>query len=857
MLLNAHPAGETPHHIHPRLAIFVDGQNFTVPKCIGIGVDDQGQTCTVIGTPNENAHTHSADGIFHINEAAGVTTFVKVIDFLHTWDAGAIFTANELKLPNGSGGFIDKTTDATHTIRFFVNGAANSDFGNYEPEDGDQILINYEALPGATAPFINPISNVTMPAVKTFLLPLDLSGPAGAAVTYTVTSSSGSVTAKLAPITNRSLRLTVTGTDISGQPFSGDLVFQLFDDLTPKTADMIAQLVNSGFYNNLTFHRILNDFVAQGGDPSGNGSGGPGFQFGDEFNPQLAFTGFGQLAMANSGDDTNGSQFFITDSNLSLVEDHSSPNEDPPQHLNFQHTIFGQLVSGYDTFNKLMLTPANSSGTPTNPPHITNAQLIQDTQHGVLRLSAPANFTGTSTVTVTASSTTGTTTGTFQRTFLANVVADTSSGSALNDRPFLVRPPTDAVTGKGQPITFPLQATDLEKDQLTFRVGSGTDIMTDPTNATVSINQATGDVTITPAASFVGTISLRLGVRDQTARAQGSSGALPLDSAGNFDTELMTLTVHDTGLKTAILTNGVLDIEGNDSANSITVSLNAASDHVEVSIDGTAVSPGQFPLASVQAIVIRGRDGDDSIALTSNVTKPTIILGGGGNDTIRGGEGVDLILGGAGADSLSGNGGDDEISGDEGNDTISGGNGNDMLRGGDGNDEIAGDAGNDSVRAGDGNDTVFGGAGNDNLHARTGNDSLDGGDGNDILYGRAGDDTMTGGAGDDTLLGDFGIETTANLAGGKDSIDGGLGNDIISGGAGDDSLTGGGGLDTIDGGAGNDRCVGAASQTHCETVAAASGTRTASLSTGLMASVVGDLMADDVLDLHQDGMAGA
>ena len=155
----------------------------------------------------------------------------------------------------------------------------------------------------------------------------------------------------------------MTGKDASNNTFSGDLTFRLFDTLAPVTVARIVTLVNQGFYNNLTFHRIIDGFVAQGGDPSGNGTGGSGTTLDDEFNSLLTFNSPGLLAMANSGDDTGDSQFFITDTDLTLAQE--------PQHLNFQHTIFGILVSGFDTFTKLMSTPVNS-------PNVGNAAFAGD-----------------------------------------------------------------------------------------------------------------------------------------------------------------------------------------------------------------------------------------------------------------------------------------------------------------------------------------------------------------------------------------------------------------------------------------------------------------------------------------------
>src|SRR4051812_49567496 len=115
-------------------------------------------------------------------------------------------------------------------------------------------------------------------------MPITASDADGDPLTYTVTSGGGPVTA-----TVRSghpfLKMSVAG--------YGDMVFQLFDDLAPDTVAKIGGLVNQGFYTNLKFHRVVPNFVIQGGDPAGDGTGGPGFQFDDEFNPQAIFSGDG------------------------------------------------------------------------------------------------------------------------------------------------------------------------------------------------------------------------------------------------------------------------------------------------------------------------------------------------------------------------------------------------------------------------------------------------------------------------------------------------------------------------------------------------------------------------------------
>jgi cyclophilin family peptidyl-prolyl cis-trans isomerase len=120
----------------------------------------------------------------------------------------------------------------------------------------------------------------------------------------------------------------------------GEFVVELFADKAPVTVNNFVFLAQQGYYNGTTFHRVLEGFMAQGGDPTGTGTGGPGYQFEDEFS-DLTFDKPGLLAMANAGPNTNGSQFFITYA--------------PTPHLNGLHTIFGEVIEGMDVVNSITL----------------------------------------------------------------------------------------------------------------------------------------------------------------------------------------------------------------------------------------------------------------------------------------------------------------------------------------------------------------------------------------------------------------------------------------------------------------------------------------------------------------------
>lgn len=132
----------------------------------------------------------------------------------------------------------------------------------------------------------------------------------------------------------------------------GRIVISLYADKTPKTVASFGNLIRRGFYDGTTFHRVISNFVIQGGDPTGSGSGGPGYRFEDEIVPSLKHDREGVLSMANAGPGTNGSQFFITLS--------AQP------HLNGKHTVFGNVIEGMEVVNSIKqgdkITKASLSG---------------------------------------------------------------------------------------------------------------------------------------------------------------------------------------------------------------------------------------------------------------------------------------------------------------------------------------------------------------------------------------------------------------------------------------------------------------------------------------------------------------
>ncbi|MCE2403631.1 MAG: peptidylprolyl isomerase [Dehalococcoidia bacterium] len=141
----------------------------------------------------------------------------------------------------------------------------------------------------------------------------------------------------------------------------GEIVIELFPQEAPKTVNNFLTLSRDGFYDGVIFHRVIPNFMIQGGDPTGTGGGGPGYQFEDEFAPSLRFDKPGLLAMANAGPGTNGSQFFITTV--------------PTPHLNDKHTIFGRVTQGQDVVEAISKVQTNQRDKPLEDVVIQGVQI--------------------------------------------------------------------------------------------------------------------------------------------------------------------------------------------------------------------------------------------------------------------------------------------------------------------------------------------------------------------------------------------------------------------------------------------------------------------------------------------------
>ncbi len=296
-----------------------------------------------------------------------------------------------------------------------------------------------------------------VPIGKALIIPITATDADGEVLQYSVKSSNPAVFVRVRTGLPKLIMNVAhaVGSGIAGDPeFSGTMEFALFRDFTPITADTIAGFADGHFYDGQIFHRIANlnpdelpngSFIFQGGDPLGTGSGGPGFQYANEFEPALIFAGRGQLAMANSGSNpttfrgTNGSQFFVTDGH--------------PRFLDFNHTIFGQLLRGWELLPQLRTVPRSASDKPTQDVRMVSARVAPDFSDAILTVSAIA--AGTSTITITVEDGTS---AAVVKTFVVTAFEDDR-----NSPPFL-RPIEPQVAAMDKVAEVPLRAVDLERD---------------------------------------------------------------------------------------------------------------------------------------------------------------------------------------------------------------------------------------------------------------------------------------------------------------------------------------------------------------------------------------------------------
>ena len=358
-----------------------------------------------------------------------------------------------------------------------------------------------EARRVLAAPTLGALAEVTLLSGAPLHIALDGFDLDSDSLTYSTSSTASGLSAIIPKqeVTggNRSLRITVSyhpGNDTpddhtDDQEVFGTMEFELFEERASRATSQIIDLAKSGWYDGKLFHRVISGFMIQGGSRDGHGQFGSGKTFDDQFHPTLQHTSAGLLSMAKGGDDTNDSQFFVTETDT--------------RWLDFNHTVFGLLTSGDDVRKAITAVPTdpivrNASGTiisgddrPLNDVVIESVEVFNDYENAVMMLTAPEGTFGEADVTVTVDDGNG---GTAQQTIHVFVEEDlvSSTNPYANGNPYLadIDPIwVDFDTAR----TLTLDAVDVEGDQIFF---SGKAYPA--TNDLDVVVSSDGQVTITP-----------------------------------------------------------------------------------------------------------------------------------------------------------------------------------------------------------------------------------------------------------------------------------------------------------------------------------------------------------------------
>ncbi|MCA9200685.1 MAG: peptidylprolyl isomerase, partial [Planctomycetales bacterium] len=436
------------------------------------------------------------------------------------------------------------------------------------------------AIPEGRDPIIIGLDDVEVLGGSPLALPLDGYDPNNGPLTYTVTSDNPDLVSPELLSGNRSMTI-----DVSGY---GQMTFQLYDNYAPRVTEQIAGLAEDGFYDGLTFHRIINGFVIQGGDPLGNGTGGSDLpDFDDQFHVDLQHNQTGILSMAKSNDDTNNSQFFIT--------------EGDTRNLDFNHSIFGQLIEGEKNREAVSNVPVVSER--PNPSVIMNSVTVfEDTENALVMLKAPEGASGTANLTVMARDAEG---HVYTQTIQVNVTPDTIDGG-----PFLNEIP-EVSTAVNTPVTFTVTATDVEGDDVFFDAQAAGDEDYD-----LTIDSDTGEITITPPTDFVGELIANVGVR----------AVEQSDTGDAWDTQQFTVTVLPSAPTVDLLATsdtGISDTDNITSAESLQFEVSNVQSGalVEIFANGVLIGAGTATDTSVIVTTDKLADlGNTSYLITATQT---------------------------------------------------------------------------------------------------------------------------------------------------------------------------------------------------------------------------------------------
>ena len=390
---------------------------------------------------------------------------------------------------------------------------------------------------------------------------------------------------------NRSVSMYVDG--------YGEMTFELFEQRAPETTSNFIDLVNSDFYDGLTFHRIAeysngSPFVIQGGDPNGDGTGGPGYSFDDEFHPELVHSSAGILSMANSGDDTNGSQFFITGQATS--------------HLDFNHSVFGFLTEGEDVREAIQAAEVDDKSVPVDDIVIDSVEVFYDTENGTLMLTAADGAIGEADVTIRCYDSAGNMT---EQTVTVTIAPNnTDHYPYLEDvDPIELQP--------GESVTINLESFDLEDDYVTFD-GS---VYPQSDDITLVVNDD-GSATITAAEGASGVYGVYVGVR-QLSTSNWDTQMVPVYVAPQAPSSVVMAEISDTGT----IGDG-LTAENNQLRFEVSGVVDGA--QVSLYVDGSLVASGIADGTSVELmtnLTIDFTDGTHEITATQTLLNQAVEIG--------------------------------------------------------------------------------------------------------------------------------------------------------------------------------------------------------------------------------------
>lgn len=441
-----------------------------------------------------------------------------------------------------------------------------------------------------------------------------------AGTTYTVQSGDSDVTATVVT-TTQILKIQVHFVNADGTTTSGEMDFLLLDDYAPENIAHIQELVSSGFYDGLTFHRIIEDFMDQGGDPSGDGTGGSGTTVDDEFDVDLRFTSVGLLAMANSGPDSNDSQFFIMNASY--------------RSLDYGYTIIGKLVAGDDIREALsqVAVEENSSGEtslPVDSVIIDSVTIETNVNYGLLLIKSGSDAVAGDTATITVTASDGSSVlitgddGASDSSLVVTLITDTPSSE---DRPAFITTVADVYVTANETTTFDIPVTQGDSG-VTLEYGAT--VVTDTSDVTVDASGTTaedGVVTLTTS-NVIGVFDVMVGVWN-------------VDYSDNFDAQHVAVFVcPEAPASLTVTTTGVTDGGSTAVNNGLTFHVTGVTDGLTVVLYvdggsdaiGTAVASGDtVDIVTTVALA----DGDHTFTVKQYYQYDETTVG---NRTIEAGE---------------------------------------------------------------------------------------------------------------------------------------------------------------------------------------------------------------------------